>query len=284
MMNLTTIRRAVVCATLAVLSCLSARAASTDAHVAQGVRTPCMKNAVTAERERFCPGVRNAPNERRFNDKQLALIAQSLRAHTGWQSLVFDDDGFLACPDPQTISGGSAAARKLLGEALWGDAAYDLESHPRSQNVKFARLAGGTDFTSQNKALRISMYPIQIDLADFRLLTGQRTALKAFDPGIAVLHELAHGVWGLRDAQSEADEPGECENYVNLIRRELHLPERQSYEANTRRLVNFSGLMAELLFIRLTETNGKLKRERFFLRWDAALVGGLTDTGLAAVR
>ncbi|MDX2040012.1 MAG: hypothetical protein SF097_02135 [Acidobacteriota bacterium] len=241
-----------------------------------------MKNAVTAERERFCPGVRNAPNERRFNDKQLALIAQSLRAHTGWQSLAFDEDGFLVCPNPQTISGGSAAARKLLGEALWGNAAYDLESHPRSQNVKFARLARGANFSSQSKSLRISIYPIQIDLADFRLLTGERTALNAFDPGIAVLHELAHAIWGLPDARSEEDEPGECENYINRIRRELHLPERQSYEAPARPRGLSTRLIAELCFIRFSEKNGKLRQKRFFLRWDAARVGGLADAQLAA--
>jgi hypothetical protein len=241
-----------------------------------------MQNAASSADERYCSGIRNAPNERRFSAEQLAFITQRLRELTGWHSLTFNEDGFLVCPEPQTISGGSAAARKLLGAALFGDQAIDLESHPRSAAVKFARLAKGTVYVSYDKSLTITGYPIQIDFNDFRLLQGEAPALAAFDPGIALFHELAHGVWGLPDARSEEDEPGACENYVNLIRRELHLPERQHYEANARRSVNSTALLVELRFIQFTKKNGRLRRKRFFLRWDAALFGELDDTRLAA--
>ncbi|HMV48967.1 MAG TPA: hypothetical protein PLD20_30520 [Blastocatellia bacterium] len=282
MMNFSIIRQAVVCAALAVISCIGASAAFKPAFAAQPDRTHCMQNAAAPAAARYCSGVRNALNEHRLSAEQLSLIALRLREITGWQSLAFDEDGFLVCPEPQAISGGSAAARKLLGAALSGEAAYELESHPRSSVVKFARLANRTVYVNRNSALTITSYPVQIDFKDFRFLQGEASALAAFDPGIALLHELAHGVWDLPDAQSEADEPGACESYINQIRRELHLPERQHYKVNARHRLNSLLLLAELHFIQFTEKNGRLRRKRFFLRWGAPLVGDLDDARLAA--
>ncbi|NOT60838.1 MAG: hypothetical protein HOP19_11515 [Acidobacteria bacterium] len=265
MSNLHKLRQVVVCAALVALTVVITA-----------------RYAMAHDLARYRPGVRNAPAEQRLTREQLNLIAQSLRAHTGWQSLYFDEDGFLICPDPQAFSGGSAAARKLLGAALTDEAAYELESHHRSGEVKFGRISAGTEHVDHKTSLKISIRHVQIDFTDFRQLHGEPLALRAFDPGIAVLHELAHGVWRLPDARSAADEPGECERYINQIRRELHLPERQHYSAGARSRANRAQLVAELRFIRFREKHGQLRREHFFLRWDAELVGALDATNVTA--
>lgn len=235
-----------------------------------------------ADTARFRPGLRTALGKQAFSADQLNQVLLSMREKTGWHALAFDEDGFLVCPDPQIFNGGSAAARRLLGEALFGDAAYELESHHRSPQVKFARLANGTDYVGHSKVLKISAYPIQIDFSDFRHLRGEGPVLKAFDPGFSILHELAHAVWRLPDVVSEGEEPGECERYITRIRRELHLPERQHYEAGARTRANRPQLIAELRFIRFSEKHGQLRRERFFLLWDAEMVGALAERSLTA--
>ena len=43
------------------------------------------------------------------------------------------------------------------------------------------------------------------------------------------MHELTHGIHHLQDDKHNRFGLGECEVYVNQIRRELNLPERQHY-------------------------------------------------------
>ena len=232
------------------------------------------------------PGVRNAPGMRQLNANQLKQVLLSLREKTGWQSLAFDEAGFLVCPEPQLISGGSAAARRLLGAALNGSEAYELENHNASPDVSFARLAPGMDYVSLCASARFSVYPVQLDFADFSRLRGDGLACQAFDPGIAVLHELAHGVWQLCDAEQAAAEPGECEAYINQIRRELRLPERQTYKAQTHLGTlppsASARLIAELRFASADATPGRAKPKRYRLQWEAEAVGPLTPLNRAA--
>jgi hypothetical protein len=54
----------------------------------------------------------------------------------------------------------------------------------------------------------------------------------AFDPAITPLHELAHGVLHMQDAISASDPLGDCERYINKIRREMGQAERQNYLPN----------------------------------------------------
>jgi hypothetical protein len=108
-------------------------------------------------------------------------------------------------------------------------------------------------------------------------LRGDNEALKAFDLGLVILHELAHGVWRLRDAQTVEEEPGECESYINRIRRELNLPERMQYLARLRpgtlNISTGTRMIAELVFNRKTEKAGKQNSQQLFLQWEAQAVG-----------
>jgi hypothetical protein len=240
-------------------------------------------SAASDDAVRFRPGVRNATGKRRLNDDQLKRVLQSLREKTGWQELAFDKAGFLVCPDPEAFDGGSAAARRLLGAAFGGAEAYELENHHASPSVGFARLALGTDHVIPGKSARFSVYPVQLDFADFSRLRGDGLARQAFDPGIAVLHELAHGVWQLLDAEQAGVEPGECEAYINQIRRELRLPERQTYQAQVR-LGQLppsvsTQLIAELRFV---SASGQARPKRYRLQWEAEAVGPIAPLNRAA--
>lgn len=238
-----------------------------------------------ADVTRFRGGVRNSPDEHRLSAKQLNEVLKSLRAKTGWSQLIFDAEGFLICPEPELFKGGSAAARKLLNAALTSSEAFDLEVFNHSAEVAFARLAASIQYESRRTGVHISAHPLQLDLTDFYELRGDGDAMKAFDVGLVILHELAHGVWHLRDAVALAEEPGECESYINGIRRELGLPERTQYQARVRAgTINFSPgnvLVAELGFARQTDKQGQPRQQRFYLQWQAEAVGAVRLRGLA---
>jgi hypothetical protein len=228
---------------------------------------------------RYVGGVRNGFDKKALNEKQRQAMLKSLRAHTGWQQLDFDENGFLACPQHNAFNGGSAAARKLLGAALSSAFAFELESHDNVKAVAFARLAEAVHYESRASGATIEVFPLQLDFADFNKLRGDAATLAAFDLGIVVLHELAHAVWQLKDARARDEEPGECEDYINEIRRELGMPERQTYFARLR--TNSTGYMggnyrlAELIFARRQVTPGKVKADYGYLQWDAQAVGNL---------
>ncbi len=241
--------------------------------------------AAPDETARFRAGLRNSPGRQRLNADQLDQVLLSLREKTGWQSLEFDAAGFLVCSDPRVFSGGSESARRLLGAAIFGGAVYELEAHNGSLAVAFARLADGANYESVQTGARISAHSLQIDFADFRQLRGEGPAIKAFDLGLLILHELAHGVWRLRDAAYGEEGPGECEAFINQIRRELRLPERQNYFARALPgASNRAQPIAELLFVRTLEKQGQARREKFRLRWEAATVGPITDLSLIKAR
>ncbi|MGH9838495.1 MAG: hypothetical protein ACREEM_06910 [Blastocatellia bacterium] len=274
-MNFQPVLRAVVCAALVALSLSAGRGGTSAAGDDTG-----------AAAVRYRPGVRNAPGKQRLNAGQLKRVLLSLREKTGWQSLAFDEAGFLVCPDPQVFNDGSAAARRLLGAALSGAEAYELENHNASPDVSFARLALGMDSPNPHTSAIFSVYPVQLDFADFSRLRGDRPACQAFDLGVAILHELAHGVWQLRDAEQAGAEPGECEAYINQIRRELRLPERQTYQARAHLgslIGQFSTqLIAELHFVSAGDTPGQAKPKRYRLQWEAERVGPVALVNRAA--
>jgi hypothetical protein len=224
--------------------------------------------------------VRNAPGKRQLNAKQLNALLQSLRDKTGLLDLYFAEDGFLTIADPAACAGGSATARALLLAALNGAQAFDLEAHNRSQAVAFARLPISVKYLNRRSGAEIDVQPLEIDFTDFVYLRGDSEVLSAFDLGLVVLHELAHGVLLLPDRLAGAEgaaDPGPCEEYINRIRRELNLPERQTYSARLRQGVQTpasrAAQLAELVFIRSLVRNGRTKQEYFYLQWEAAAVG-----------
>jgi hypothetical protein len=231
---------------------------------------------------RYRGGLRNSPGEHKLNRKQLDAVLRSLRDKAGLLEMQFDENGFLTLGDQTKFSGGSPTARALLNAAAPMIHAVDLESHQNSSKVAFARLAAPVAYRNYSSGAKIDLFPLEIDFSDFSKLRGDRQALAAFDLGFVILHELGHAALGLRDADSDPQGLGECEAMINRIRRELNLPERQTYFARAYTAPAFistrgSIKLAELVFARATEKQGRMQIERFNIRWEASMVGQITE-------
>lgn len=226
---------------------------------------------------RYQSGLRNSSGERQLNPKHLKMLIESLRHKTGFQELHFDETGFLSLGDRSKLAGGSALARDLLIAAVDRMRVIELECHDRSPLVAFARLAKPIAYISHATGARIEAYPIEIDFSDFAHLRGDKAVLAAFDLGFVLLHELAHAALDLRDSLGETAGPGECEEYINRIRGELGLPERQNYIARTFANRGFPGgkmlRQAELLFALKSDQQGRAKTQMLNLTWEAERVG-----------
>jgi hypothetical protein len=231
---------------------------------------------------RYRGGLRNSTGERRLNAKQLNAVLTSLRDKAGLLEMRFDENGFLTLGDQTKFSGGSATARALLDAATTMGRAVEMESHMYSSKVAFARLAEPLAYQHYSSGAKIEVFPLEIDFSDFSKLRGDRQALAAFDLGFVILHELGHAALGLRDAAGDLQGLGECEALINRIRRELNLPERQTYVAQTHTAPSFTSTLAsiklaELVFARAVEKQGRMQIEKFNLQWEAFIVGPIIE-------
>jgi len=237
---------------------------------------------------RYRGGLRNSPGERKLNAKQLDAALKSLRDKAGFLEIRFDENGFLTLGDQTKFSGGSAIARALLDAAVKMSHVVDLESHMFSSQVAFARLARPVAYLQYSTGAKIDVFPLEIDFSDLSKLRGDNQALAAFDLGFVILHELGHAALGLRDAAGDPQGLGECEALINRIRRELNLPERQTYIAQTYTAPAFTPTagtikLAELVFARAIEKQGRMQVEKFNLRWEASKVGPITEVPVQAI-
>ena len=87
----------------------------------------------------------------------------------------------------------------------------------------FARVVPGR--WKNNSAENAGVFVVMIDFADFDRLMGDRQALEAFNVGWGVLHEMDHVVNDSKDSDV-VGHVGECEDHINEMRRECHLPAR----------------------------------------------------------
>ncbi|MBO0725475.1 MAG: hypothetical protein J2P52_07735, partial [Blastocatellia bacterium] len=234
--------------------------------------------AASSDPFRYRGGLRNSPGNHKLNARQLDAVLRSLRDKTGLLEMRFDENGFLTLGDQTKFSGGSATARALLIATVLLPRAVDLESHMYAPQVAFARLGEPVGYHNYPTGAKIDVTPLEIDFSDFLKLRGDQQALAAFDLGFVILHELGHTALGLRDAADDPQALGECEALINRIRRELNLPERQTYVAQTRPapVSNSSfGLIqiAELVFARPVEKQGRMRIEKFNLNWATSQVG-----------
>lgn len=233
-------------------------------------------------------GIRNSNGQYRLEPKYLNLLLASLQEKTGFSELSMDSSDYLVIGNKEAFVGGSSAARKLLIAAIEGLILFNLENHNGSGKVSFARLGMSTIFRSIVTKKEVDVRPLILDFSDYAHLSGEREICHSFDIGINLLHELAHGVYQLRDAVEGMNELGACENFVNTIRRDLNLPERERYIARVRKSVTVQGqttLQAELQFSRSKEKNGKLKTETLLLSWDTGKVGFVSaDARLSAAK
>lgn len=230
----------------------------------------------------YRPGLRNSFVGYPLSAKELNLVLTQLRHKTGFVRARFDEAGFLTIDDRSQIAGGSATARELLLAAIDGKKSINLQSHNRSPEVTFAQLNDGVNYMSRQGDREIVIAPIEIDFTDFKHLQGHREAVEAFDPGFVILHELCHAVLELRDTAGGEDAAGDCERYVNRIRRELGMPERQQYVATTSWKAAFSFSptvrIAKLIFAQTRpghEPGSRAKRKMLYIKWDVERVGNI---------
>jgi hypothetical protein len=127
----------------------------------------------------------------------------------------FDENGFLATGDSR-IEGASDVALELMLEAINGTERFELERYDNSPEIAFARLVP-VQYSIGDDPTRHQVGLIQVDFADFTRLRGSADVLAAFDSGMAVIHELAHGILGLKDGLDSETKLGKCEEYVNRI-------------------------------------------------------------------
>ena len=215
---------------------------------------------------RFEPGVKISPGYLGLNFTQAEKLTASLRSISGFRDLNFDDRGFLVLGNK--ITGGSQLARALLQAALASNEIVEIEGFNKSAIIVFGALLTA-EFDNAEKG-RVRFNRIQIDFNDFAALKGDARAIQAFEFGFVFLHELTHGVWKLSDDSKFAG-VGECEAYINQIRRELGLPERLRYHFKINRVG--SGVeQGELWFVTQPE-NRSNRKEYLKIFWDNSTVG-----------
>jgi hypothetical protein len=225
-------------------------------------------------------GLRNSSGSRRLGASQLRKVLDGLRHKTGFLEMRFDESGLLTLGDRTRFVGGSATARELLIATVDGRVAIELEVHDYSPHIAFAHITAGTVYANFQTKARIEARQMQLDFSDFAELRGEPEVIAAFDLGFAVLHELAHGVLGLRDAVGETKELGACDELINRMRRELNLPERQGYSARTQAVLASpvgATRRAELVFTRKRTKSNQAKTEQLYLRWEANRVASMTS-------
>jgi hypothetical protein len=150
-------------------------------------------------------------------------------------------------------------------------------------DVAFCRVVGARWLTqAENK---LPAFVVLIDFADFGEIIGDHEARAAFNVGWGVLHELDHVVSDSKDSEEQAF-LGECESHINAMRREIGLPVRADYfytESTLKGDPNFNSKLVRLAFEQFD--SNKLRTRRYWIVWDARVVGGLsTNNQTAAVR
>ena len=223
---------------------------------------------VSVSAAEYPTGVHNSAGAHRLNEKQLRQLSGSLRQKSGLMELGFDAEGWLTLGDRRHVQGGSATARTLLIAAVDGGNVYELESHPRSPEIAFARIQESGVMEIGETRKRIDVFQVQIDFSDFDRLGGAREAKAALDVGLALLHELVHGVLKLKDPKDEIDQIGDCDYHVNQMRRELQLPERLYYNPGitVTRLAGGNLVTASLEFVERAAANAE-PRAKYRLYW-----------------
>jgi len=208
-------------------------------------------------------------------------LANKLRKITGLPDLKFDENGILRSVDTRTAVGGSKSAQELLANAIKGRNVVVIEDASNSPDVAFCRVIPGR--WKENAAGKPPAFVVQIDFADFDQVLGDELALEAFNVGWGFLHELDHIVNDSADATSLGDS-GECEAHINQMRRECNLPERADYFSTLLPIADgtFRTRLVRIAFEQpLPAAN---KKKRYWVIWDANVIGGQEQNAIAALR
>lgn len=179
----------------------------------------------------FRPGL-HLSREHPLSKSERQSLETGLRAATGWADLTFNQDGKLE-PRVNETNTTSMSARKLIAAVVASIDSFIIESTPKSDAIAFAQIEATADYIDSS-GVKHQVWNIRIDFTDFATLRGSKEVRQAFSPTMILFHELAHGQLRLRDPVDSFDLLGECENYVNEIRRELKLPLRLVYVPKSR--------------------------------------------------
>ncbi len=202
-------------------------------------------------------------------------LASKLRAITGWRDLEFNEDGALILGENEK-DGGSQTARELLTSAVNGRNIMVLEDASNRTDVVFCRVVEGR-WANDAARLKPPVYIILIDFADFSHVMGDKAALAAFNVGWGVLHEIEHVVNDSVDPERPGS-AGLCEELINRMRRECGLAERAEYFFTFLPGTETSAFMTRFVRIAFDRQHPEAnKRKRYWLVWDASLVGGLIE-------
>jgi hypothetical protein len=198
-------------------------------------------------------------------------LTEQLRAITGWLGLHFDGDGIMRFGDAQPV-GGSQTARSLLASAQAGKNLIIIEDASGSAEVVFCRVVEGRwkSGTGGNPPA----FVVQIDFADFSHVMGDEDARAAFNAGWGMMHEIDHVVRDSVDPDGPGS-AGECERSINQMRRECGLAERASYFYTFMPGAQSGDFKTRFVRLAFERARSQSKRRRYWLFWDAEIVGGL---------
>jgi hypothetical protein len=227
------------------------------------------------------PGRSNVVCREELSRVRREQLAAKLRTITGLPDLKFDDEGILREGNGKLV-GGSAGARELIANAVHGSKVVVIEEARSRAAVAFARVIPGRWKTKAVSSLPV--FVVQIDFLDFEQLVGDGRALEAFNVGWGFLHELDHAVNDTLDARSPG-EAGECEAHLNQMRRECDLPERADYFSTLLPLTTETEFRTRFVRIAFEHQEPPFnKKRRYWVVWDANVVGGLEQNQIAALR
>jgi hypothetical protein len=165
--------------------------------------------------------------EHRLSPAQKDKLEASLRRITGWQQLRADKHGHLLLEETSEFVAGSVWARRVLRAILRSGHRFVIENHFAAPTIHFGQLDQGTKYEDERAGIKLEIYRVRLDLADFQNMQAAPEVRAAFDEGFTLLHELLHGL-GLQDT-SIRNEIGDCEQIINRIRMDLGLPLRDQY-------------------------------------------------------
>jgi len=207
-----------------------------------------------------------------LTNRELKGLIQELSWLSGLP-LKVNVDGTIHYHPELAAVGGSAIARELLVKAIDNSDSFAVESANHSEQVAFAEIESTLTY-SDGINPRHNEWVIRIDFADFAQLRGDANAIKAFNPGMNMMHELTHAILKLPDPEGPDDPLGQCERFLNLMRAELGLPLRQYYFPKTR-LARSPASLSQILQAEIKFTHGdshSKKAEESRLTFDIAMV------------
>lgn len=216
-------------------------------------------------------GIKNSEGPRRLNRRNLEDVARHLQRLTGWR-LSFDSHGHLTVGQVRHPHSGSETARQILRRTL-DSVSITLEDRSLSADVAFAALKPDCVYLLSSGE-KIEGYLLLLDFQDFQHLSGDREALDAFNLGFVLMHELVHALEKRRDPPQRDGlrESGDCEEIVNRIRQELHLPVRVHYSTEVFLLGPYPIPYERLRFVRSRTSGGKIERDTYVIQWPSTFV------------